>query len=179
MLRKAAAFGDGATVLFYPVKDPERFGIVKFDNSNKVLSIEEKPATPKSKYAVTGLYFYDNDVIEIAKTVEPSYGGELEISCVNEQYLKHGKMNVGLLGRGFTCLEEISWRNKWISTDELLLFDDSLGMKFPVNDYKILAQKIYSVLYSKDSSIAPSPTIEKIAKSYYKNFIDIESMVSH
>lgn len=148
-LRKAAAQTDGATVFGYWVCDPERFGVVEFDANGKAVNIEEKPAEPRSNYAVTGLYFYDNDVVRIAKSIKPSARGELEITTVNQEYLKAGKLNVEQLGRGFAwldtgthdslleaadfirvierrqglqvaCLEEIAWENGWLSTAELL-----------------------------------------------------------
>jgi len=147
-LRAVAQREAGATVFGYQVMDPERFGVVEFDDSNKAISIEEKPFEPKSHWAVTGLYFYDNSVIEIAKNVKPSARGELEITSVNDAYLQRGQLNVELLGRGFAwldtgthdslieagsfvetvqkrqgmmvaCPEEIAWRNGWLSDDEL------------------------------------------------------------
>ncbi|RMD47377.1 MAG: glucose-1-phosphate thymidylyltransferase [Aquificota bacterium] len=139
----------GAYVFGYSVKDPERFGVVEFDKKGNVLSIEEKPKKPKSNYAVVGMYFYDNNAISIAKNIKPSDRGELEITSVNEEYLKNGKLKVKLLGRGFAwfdagthdsfleagefvatiekrtglmigCIEEIAYNNGWITKEELL-----------------------------------------------------------
>ncbi|ELQ1290724.1 glucose-1-phosphate thymidylyltransferase RfbA [Escherichia coli] len=159
-LKEAAQLIDGATVFGYQVKDPERFGIVEFDANKKALSIEEKPAKPKSNYAVTGLYFYDNNVVNIAKTIKSSERGELEITSINEVYLRNGKLNVELLGRGFTwldtgthqsmleashfvetieqhqgfkiaCLEEIALYNGWLTKDEVF----KIGNEYKKNGY--------------------------------------------
>ncbi|TBV15703.1 glucose-1-phosphate thymidylyltransferase RfbA [Stutzerimonas kirkiae] len=155
-LQRAAANGKGATVFGYWVKDPERFGVVDFDEAGKARSIEEKPAQPKSSYAVTGLYFYDNDVIGIAKSIEPSPRGELEITDVNNAYLARGDLHVERFGRGFAwldtgthdslleasqyvqtiehrqglkvaCLEEIAYQNGWIDHAQLLDHAKALG----------------------------------------------------
>ena len=155
-LQRATAKTQGATVFGYWVSDPERFGVIDFDENGKALSIEEKPSKPKSSYAVTGLYFYDNDVIEIAKSIKPSPRGELEITDVNMAYLKRGDLNVERFGRGFAwldtgthdslleaaqyvqtiehrqglkvaCLEEIAFHNNWIDREQLLRRADALG----------------------------------------------------
>ena len=147
-LKKAMSREVGATVFGYQVKNPEQFGVVEFDDKMRAISIEEKPARPRSNYAVTGLYFYDNDVVEIAREVKPSDRGELEITSVNRVYMERGTLNVELLGRGFAwldtgthdslldaaqfvetiekrqgykiaCLEEIAWRNGWLTAEQV------------------------------------------------------------
>lgn len=148
ILRRAKTRLPGAVIFGYKVKDPERFGVVEFDKNNQVLSVEEKPSHPKSQYAVTGLYFYDNQVIDIAKSLTPSARGELEISAVNQAYLAQKQLQIELLGRGFAwldtgtydslaeasafvetiekrqgyqiaCLEEIAFNNGWLTTQEI------------------------------------------------------------
>ena len=160
MLKQAIARQQGATVFGYQVKDPERFGVVEFDQNKRAISLEEKPKHPKSNFAVTGLYFYDNDVIQIAKQVKPSERGELEITTVNQMYLERGDLNVELLGRGFAwldtgtheslleaaqfvetiekrqgykvaCLEEIAFNNGWLSAEQIL----EIGQSMSKNDY--------------------------------------------
>lgn len=160
MLLKAVARQRGATVFGYPVKDPERFGVVEFDANNKAISLEEKPKNPKSNYAVTGLYFYDNRVVDFAKQVKPSSRGELEITTLNQMYLEDDNLNVELLGRGFAwldtgtqgslheassfvqtiqnvqgmqiaCLEEIAWRSGWLSNEQL----KGRGLEMQKNSY--------------------------------------------
>lgn len=156
LLKRAYNKEKGATVFGYHVLDPKRFGVVEFSNEGKVLSIEEKPLHPKSNYAITGLYFYDNRVVDIAKRVQPSSRGELEITSVNEEYLKLGDLDVELLGRGFTwldtgthqslvdatnfvrtieehqgikiaALEEIAYINGWITKEHLMDCGEKLG----------------------------------------------------
>lgn len=173
IIRKVTENRSGATIFGYQVMDPERFGVVEFDHNQNALSIEEKPSSPKSNWAVTGLYFYDNDVIEISKIIKPSRRGELEITSVNEVYLRNQKLKVELLGRGFAwldtgthdslieagcfvetvqkrqgmmiaCLEEIAWRNGWLTNEELEKIASSLSK----NNYgsylaKLLNNKVH------------------------------------
>lgn len=160
LLNEAKSLETGAIVFGYPVKNASSFGVVEFDESNKVISIEEKPEKPKSHYAVPGLYFYDNKVVDIAKSVKPSQRGEIEITSINNYYLKKNELNVVLLGRGMawldtgtpegllqaseyveavqsrqgyyiSCIEEIAWRRGFISYDELM----KLGEELKMTDY--------------------------------------------
>lgn len=160
MLQRAASKDEGATVFGYHVQDPERFGVVSFDGNLKAVSIEEKPEKPKSNYAVTGLYFYSNDVVDIAKNIKPSHRGELEITDVNKVYLERGQLDVEIMGRGFAwldtgtheslleastfietiekrqnlkvaCLEEISYRMGYITRDQLI----ALAQPLKKNNY--------------------------------------------
>ena len=160
ILRKSASLTEGALIFGYAVKNPSRYGVVEFDDSGNVVSIVEKPQKPKSKYAVTGLYFYDNDVVSIASSLKPSARGELEITDVNLNYLKRGSLSVELLGRGYSlldtgtfdslqqaasyvqaiqerqgfkiaCIEEIAYRNRYISADDL----ERLAFAMSNNDY--------------------------------------------
>ncbi|SMY38172.1 MULTISPECIES: glucose-1-phosphate thymidylyltransferase RfbA [Photobacterium] len=170
-LINAASHGYGATVFGYQVKDPERFGVVEFNPKMQAISIEEKPLSPKSNYAVTGLYFYDNRVVEMAKKVTPSSRGELEITTLNEMYLYDGTLNVELLGRGFAwldtgtheslqqassfvetiqnvqglkiaCLEEIAWRNGWLTTEQV----QALAEPMLKNEYGQYLMRVVSEL---------------------------------
>jgi glucose-1-phosphate thymidylyltransferase len=155
-LKTAAKRVTGATVFGYEVHDPQRFGIVEFDDSGKAISVEEKPVNPRSNFAITGLYFYDRDVVSIAKGVKPSPRGELEITCINRDYLERGDLHVEVLGRGHTwldtgtheslleasqfvrtiehhqgfkvaCLEEIAFRNGWMNANDLQSSIAALG----------------------------------------------------
>lgn len=156
MLKQAVNRKKGATVFGYQVKDPERFGVVAFNEHKQAVSIEEKPKQPKSNFAVTGLYFYDNDVVQMAKEVQPSERGELEITTINQMYLDRGDLNVELMGRGFAwldtgtheslleagmfvetiekrqgykiaCLEEIAYNNGWLIKEQLLTIGQSMS----------------------------------------------------
>lgn len=169
LLKSAASRPSGATVFGYHVHDPERYGVVEFDDNGTAISLEEKPAKPKSNYAVTGLYFYDNDVVDIAKSVKPSARGELEITSVNQAYLERGDLNVEMMGRGYawldtgtpaslvdagefvrtienrqgllvSCLEEIAYNNNWISKEELLI----QGEKYRKSSYGKYILDFYS-----------------------------------
>lgn len=168
ILQKASKIKEGGTVFAYGVKDPKRYGVVEFDKNQSVISIEEKPEEPKSKYAVTGLYFYDNSVVEIAKNIKPSPRGELEITDVNKEYLRQGKLNVELMGRGYAwldmgthqsllraaayveaiqerqgfllaCIEEIAFRMGYIDANQL----KNLASDMLKNDYGQYLMEIY------------------------------------
>lgn len=129
LLKQAAEKEHGATLFGYHVPDPERFGVLEFDITGKIISIEEKPKHPKSNYAVTGLYFYDNQVISLAKEVKPSIRGELEITSINEAYLKMGKLDVALLGRGFTWLDTGTHQSLVDATNFVRTIEDHQGIK--------------------------------------------------
>ena len=170
LLREVAARKEGATIFGYYVRDPREYGVVEFDESGKAISIEEKPENPKSNYAVPGLYFYDNTVVEIAKNIKPSARGELEITAVNNAYLEKGQLRVETMGRGFawldtgnhdslldaadfvaafqkrqglyvSCIEEIAYRNKWLSKNDLLKFANNYKTNY--GDYlKFIAENV-------------------------------------
>jgi glucose-1-phosphate thymidylyltransferase len=171
ILKNATQLKDGAIIFGYKVKDPERFGVVEFDKNYNAISIEEKPNKPKSNFAVTGLYFYDNSVVEIAKNITPSNRGELEITSINQEYLKIKKLKVTLLGRGFTwldtgtydslleasqfvktieqrqgykiaCLEEIAYNNNWINKETIL----NIANKLFNNNY---GKYLYEIIKEK------------------------------
>ena len=177
ILKRAANRSSGASVFGYQVKDPARFGVVAFDKNKKAISLEEKPASPQSNFAVTGLYFYDNDVIEMAKKVNYSARGELEITTLNQMYLERGDLNVELLGRGFAwldtgtheslleasmfvetiekrqgykiaCLEEIAWNNGWISDKQI----EDCGNAMSKNSYGRYLCGLIGKEYKFDSS---------------------------
>jgi len=172
-LKQAASNPTGATVFAYPVTDPERYGVVEFDTAGHAISLEEKPANPKSRYAVTGLYFYDADIVDVAKSIEPSDRGELEITDVNKRYLEQGKLNVVNMGRGtawldtgtheslleassfietlekrqglkISCPEEIAWRQGLITSDQLKALAEPL-MKSGYGQYllQIIDEQIF------------------------------------
>jgi glucose-1-phosphate thymidylyltransferase len=167
IVKKASELKNGAIVFGYQVKDPERFGVVEFDKNKNAISIEEKPSNPKSNFAVTGLYFYSNSVIEIAKTIKPSNRGELEITSINEEYLKRGELKAELLGRGFAwldtgshdsllsaslfvqtieqrqgykvaCLEEIAYNSGWISKENVL----TIASQLDKNEYGLYLREL-------------------------------------
>lgn len=175
-LREVASRGRGATIWGYQVVDPARFGVVEFNSVGKAISLEEKPSQPKSNWAVTGLYFYDNNVVQYAKRVQPSERGELEITAINQMYLDADELNVELLGRGFAwldtgthdslieagsfvetvekrqglkvaCLEEIAWRNNWLDDEQLT----AIAARLSKNQY---GQYLAKLLRDKTSAYA-------------------------
>lgn len=175
ILRRANEREDESTIFGYYVKDPRRYGVVEINNEGKAVSIVEKPEVPKSNYAVPGLYFYTNDVVEIAKTIKPSARGELEITSINEEYMKMGKLTVEKLGRGMTwfdtgthdalietasfvqtiekrqgmqvcCPEEIAYKNKWITSEELL----ELSKKYMKTDYGVYLKDLAENRFSEE-----------------------------
>ena len=181
LLLNAMKRDDSATVFAYQVNDPERYGVAEFNKNNKVLSLEEKPKNPKSKYAVTGLYFYDNNVVSMAKSLKPSARGELEITDLNRLYLEKDKLNVEIMGRGYawldtgthdslleasqfiatlenrqglkiSCPEEISYRHGWISSSQL----EKLAAPLSKNTYghEVIINGPSRVVYSKDSPLS-------------------------
>ena len=175
ILRRANEREDESTIFGYYVKDPRRYGVVEIDNEGKAVSIEEKPEEPKSNYAVPGLYFYTNDVIEIAKTIKPSARGELEITSINDEYMKMGKLTVEKLGRGMTwfdtgthdalietasfvqtiekrqgmqvcCPEEIAYKQGWITSEELL----ELSKKYMKTEYGVYLKDLAENKYGQE-----------------------------
>ena len=157
-LQRAAALTKGGTVFAYPVKDPERFGVVEFDEEQKVLSIEEKPRVPKSRYAVTGLYFYDNDVVDIARSLKPSARGELEITDVNNAYLKRGDLSVELCGRGWAWLDMGTHESLLRAANFVRMVQDNQSLRIAC-----VEEIAYRMGY------IDAPQLEKLAREMLKN----------
>ena len=158
MLENAAALKDGALVFGYYVRDPERYGVAEIDKAGKVLSIEEKPTQPKSNYAVTGLYFYDNNVVEIAKSIKPSHRGELEITDVNKAYLQAGKLNLQIMGRGMAWLDTGTHESLLEASNFIATIEHRQGLKVACIE-EIAFRKGY----------IDAAQVEKLAKPMLKN----------
>lgn len=163
-LKKATSYNDGATIFGYRVTNPSDFGVVSFDSNNNVLSIEEKPKNPKSNYAVTGLYFYDNSVVEIAKEVKPSKRGELEITSINNEYLNNGNLRVNLLGRGFAWLDTGTHRSLLEASQFVELLEARQGLKIAC-----LEEIAYSNQWIKKSTVLKSAEI--LSKTSYGQYL--------
>ena len=164
MLRVAAARTDGATVFAYEVADPQRYGVVAFDERGRATSIEEKPVTPKSRWAVTGLYFYDRDVVELARTIKPSARGELEITTLNELYLERGDLQVEKLGRGFAWLDTGTFDSLIDAGDYVAALERRQGLKIACLEEIALRQRFIT-------PAAMEPWLGKLGKSTYATYV--------
>lgn len=168
LLVEAAKSDEGGIIFGYGVTDPQRYGVIEFDENKKILSIEEKPKIPKSKYAVTGLYFYDNDVIKIAKNLKPSERGELEITDVNLEYLKEGNLSVKLLGRGFAWLDTGTYESLLMAGSYIQTIQERQGFKIGC-----IEEIAYRLNYINDSQLFD--LIQKLPKNDYRKYlIDIQ-----
>jgi len=164
MLKKATQKREGSTIFGYYVKDPERYGVVEFDRNGTVISIEEKPEKPKSNYAIVGLYFYDNDVVEIARSITPSFRGELEITDVNREYLKRGKLTVELMGRGYAWLDTGTHNSLADATQYIKTIEDRQGLK--ISCIEEIAYRMEYISKSQLESLA-----EPLKKSGYGEYL--------
>ena len=164
MLQKSASQEEGATVFGYYVKDPERYGVVDFDRTGKVISIEEKPADPKSNYAVVGLYYYDNDVVEIAHNIKPSHRGEIEITDVNKEYMNRGKLRVEIMGRGFAWLDTGTHNSMLEASLFVKTIEDRQGLK--ISCVEEIAYKMGYISATELEALA-----EPLVKSGYGEYL--------